>query len=332
MLFWLNASAGNARLITNAGGETFFNGKSHDAVGSIAGAGNYVLSLWSLTTGGNGDTTEVSGVISGGGALIKAGAGTLTLSGANTYTGATTVNGGRLVVNGSLASAVTVNGGATLGGSGSVGGIAVASGGAVAPGNSIGALSVAGNVAFAAGSTYQVEINAAGQGDRIAATGMATLSGGTVQVLAEAGNYAAGTRYTILTANGGVTGQFAGVSSNLAFLTPTLVHGASDVTLTMTRNDTGFGPDGGGGSGGGSAGGGSGGGSGGEPPKPGGGGATGGGGSGSGPRPYIAATRNQGFIANAAERLGVGNPIYDTLVSATAAEARAGFDLLSGEA
>ncbi|MCP4733727.1 MAG: autotransporter domain-containing protein, partial [Bosea sp.] len=47
---------------------------------------------------------------------------------------------------------------------------------------------------------------------------------------------------------------------------------------------------------------------------------------------YIAATRNQGFIAVAAERLGVGNPIYDTLISGTAAEARAGFDLLSGEA
>jgi len=47
---------------------------------------------------------------------------------------------------------------------------------------------------------------------------------------------------------------------------------------------------------------------------------------------YVAATRNQGFIAIAAERLGVGNPVYGAPISATAAEARAGFDLISGEA
>jgi outer membrane autotransporter protein len=68
----------------------------------------------------------------------------------------------------------------------------------------------------------------------------------------------------------------------------------------MTRNDTGFGP--------------------------------GGGDTGSGGGNYVAASRNQGFIANAAERLGAGNPVYDALLSGTAAEARAGFDLLSGEA
>jgi len=172
----------------------------------------------------------------------------------------------------------------------------------VAPGNSIGTLRVSGNVAFAAGSTYQVEVNAAGQSDLIVASGSASITGGTVQVLAENGNYAASTSYTILTAAAGVTGSFSTVTSNLAFLTPSLSYGGTSVTLTMTRNDTGFGPSeiGSGGSG-----------------------ATGN---------YVATTRNQGFIANATERLGVGNPVYDALISATAAEARAGFDLLSGEA
>jgi outer membrane autotransporter protein len=265
------------------------------SIGSLAGAGTVALGAGTLSTGSDNTSTTFSGAITGTGDLIKTGAGTFTLTGTSSHSGATTVQAGRLVVNGVTGSAVTVNGGAIFGGSGTVGGIVVASGGTVAPGNSIGTLSVTGNVAFAAGSTYQVEINAAGQGDRINATGFATLSGGTVQVLAEAGNYAAATSYTILTANGGVTGQFAGVTSNLAFLSPTLVHGSNDVRLTMTRNDATFGPDGSG-------------------------------------RPYIAATRNQGFIGNAAERLGVGNPVYDTLISATAAEARAGFDLLSGEA
>ncbi|SEG35993.1 outer membrane autotransporter barrel domain-containing protein [Bosea lathyri] len=227
-----------------------------------------------------------------GKSLAKAGAGTLVLSSANRYSGATTLDAGKLVVNGSLASTVTVNGG-WLGGSGTVGGFAANAGGTVAPGNSIGTLNVSGNVSFAAGSTYQVEINAAGQGDRINTSGSATLAGGTVQVLAEGGSYAASTNYTILTAGGGVSGHFAGVNANLAFLTPSLTYDAQNVILTMARNDTSFGP-----------------------------------GSGN----FIARTRNQSGIAIAAERLGAGNRVYDTVISATADEARAGFDLLSGEA
>ena len=287
------------------------------SAGSLAGAGNIQIGTGTtLKAGGSNASTTFSGSISGNGGLDKTGTGTLTLTGTNTYTGGTTVSGGKLVVNGSITSTVTLAGG-TLGGSGTLGGMSVASGGTVAPGNSIGTLNVSGNVSFASGSTYQVEVNAAGQSDRIAASGSASITGGTVQVLAENGNYAAATSYTILTASGGVTGQFSTVTSNLAFLTPSLSYGGTDVTLTMTRNDTGFGPGDGGGT------------------TPGGGGTSGGGtsgGSGGTSSNYIAATRNQGFIANAAEALGAGNPVYDALISATAAEARAGFDLLSGEA
>ncbi|WP_199777466.1 autotransporter domain-containing protein, partial [Bosea sp. FBZP-16] len=286
---------------------------------SIAGAGAIQIGNGTtLKAGGSNASTTFSGSISGNGGFEKTGTGTLTLTGANTYTGATTVAGGKLVVNGSITSTVTLDGG-TLGGSGTVGGVSVGSGATVAPGNSIGTLTVSGNVSFASGSTYQVEINATGQSDRIVASGSATLSGGTVQVLAENGNYAASTSYTILTASGGVSGSFTSVTSNLAFLTPSLAYDSQNVTLTMTRNDTSFGPDGGGTGGGGSTGGG---------------GTNNGdtsGGSG-GQRPYIAQTRNQGFIAIAAERLGVGNAVYDALISATADQARAGFDLLSGEA
>ena len=52
-----------------------------------------------------------SGVISGSGALTKAGSGVLALSGSNTYSGRTTINQGKLVVDGLLASPVTVNSG-----------------------------------------------------------------------------------------------------------------------------------------------------------------------------------------------------------------------------
>ncbi len=43
-------------------------------------------------------------------------------------------------------------------------------------------------------------------------------SGGTVQVLAASGAYNPRTTYAILTAAGGVSGQFAGITSNMAFL------------------------------------------------------------------------------------------------------------------
>ncbi len=89
-------------------------------------------------------------------------------------------------------------------------------------------------------ATFQVEANAAGQADRLAVAGTATLAGGTVQVLAAPGTYDPRTRYTILTAGGGVQGQFAGVTSNFAFLTPSLRYAPDAVDLTLTRNDRAF--------------------------------------------------------------------------------------------
>ncbi|MBR0868815.1 autotransporter-associated beta strand repeat-containing protein [Bradyrhizobium tropiciagri] len=190
------------------------------------------------------DAIGFTGAISGTGNLVKLGAGTLTLNGQYSYTGATSVNAGKLVVgddshaNASLASAVTVNGGGTLGGIGTIGGLNVASGGMVTPGNSIGTLNVAGNVSFAAGSIYQIEANAAGKSDRIVATGTATLAGGNVLALAQTGVYAPQTVYNVLTANGGVSGTFTDVTTNLIFLTPSLTYDANNVFLTLGRNDT----------------------------------------------------------------------------------------------
>jgi hypothetical protein len=47
-------------------------------------------------------------------------------------------------------------------------------------------------------------------------------------VLAQPGTYARNTTYTILSANGGVSGTYTGVSSNFAFLTPSLSYSAND--------------------------------------------------------------------------------------------------------
>jgi outer membrane autotransporter protein len=164
------------------------------------------------------------------------------LTGTGVFTTSTQVQNGILRVNGQLTSpAVSVLSGGTLGGDGTViGALAVASGGTVAPGNSIGTLHVTGPVSFAAGSSYQVEVNAAGQNDKLLATGTATLGGGTVQVLPASGNYALATKYTILTANGGVNGTFAGATSSSVFFAPTLTYDANDVFLTLTRNASAF--------------------------------------------------------------------------------------------
>lgn len=207
-------------------------GDSAAAIVNIAGG--------SLTVNQSTATT-FAGVLAGNGSLTKSGIGRLDLTGTSTYTGPTIVSGGTLAVNGRIASPVTVAAGGTLGGAGTVGSVTVASGGTYAPGNSIGTQTVAGSLAFAAGSIFQVEVNVAGAADRVDASGTATLAGGTVQVLAEAGSYARRTDYTILTAAGGVSGRFAGVTSNFAFLTPLLSYDANAVRLSLARNDVAFG-------------------------------------------------------------------------------------------
>ena len=149
----------------------------------------------------------VSAVLAGTGALTKTGTGTVTLSAANTYSGTTTVTVGTLALTGSLAnSAVTVVGGA-FGGNGTAKPVTVQWGDKVAPGvlTLFSTLNVSGNASFAAGSTFAVNINSAGQNDKLAVGGTATINGGTVQVLGGTGITAAST-FTILTA-ASVTGS-----------------------------------------------------------------------------------------------------------------------------
>ena len=184
------------------------------------------------------DALTYAGVISGTGELSKQGAGTLTLSGDSPLSGPTTVGAGTLVVDGSLAhSPFTIQSGATLAGGGTVGDLTVDAGGTVAPGlvTPITTLSVAGDVSFASGSTLAVTVLPDGRSDRLAATGTITLGGSTLAVTAGAGKFNPTTHATILTAGGGVTGSFGNVTSNLAFLTPSLAYGAGGITLGFTQ-------------------------------------------------------------------------------------------------
>ena len=218
---------GSGQVTLNGGGLQWAAGSTTDISAKLAplGAGGGTFDT-------NGNNVTLASAIGGAGGLTKQGTGLLNLTGNNSFTGGTTVSAGTLAVNGSLASGVTVGPGATLGGNGTITGL-VTNNGIIAPGNSIGTLNIVGSFVQAAGGTYQVEVNNGGQGDRINATGTATLQGGTVQVLAAAGSYANSTTYTIVRATGGVSGTYSGVTSNFAFLTPTLSYDANDVFLTL---------------------------------------------------------------------------------------------------
>jgi len=271
------------------------------------GSGN-IINMDALVIDQNTDAT-MGQEITGAGTLTKRGAGRLNLTGTSGLTGDTFVRGGNLAVNGILdQSTVDVGANATLSGSGTVGGIAVNGRGIVAPGNSIGTLNVTGNVTFGPGAFYDVEINGTGQSDRIAATGTATLNGGTVRIFADQGQYSL-SPYTILTADGGIAGEFAGTETGgaFAFVTPTLGYEDKAVTLTLVRkvDPQPPGPP--------------------TPPEP--------------PAPpaplafnAVAVSGNQYRVADAVEALGEGNRLFDAVIGASAAGARQAFDALSGEA
>ena len=74
-------------------------------VGGLQGLSDMSLGSSTLTVGNNGASTTYSGGISGTGALIWNGSGSLTLAGSNTYSGNTTISGGTLMVIGTLSSA-----------------------------------------------------------------------------------------------------------------------------------------------------------------------------------------------------------------------------------
>jgi uncharacterized protein with beta-barrel porin domain len=232
------SSGGTARFITNPGGSVDFSGLTSGGTtaGSIEGGGNYVLGPNTLTVGNNNLSTTVSGSItSGGGDLVKVGTGTLTLAGINGITGSTVINGGTLSITGSaLGSPFFVNSGGTLNGTGSVGAITVNSGGTLMPGlpASVGTLHVSNNVQFNSGATYQILIQGA-TNSQTQATGTATLNSGAAVNIASGSTINVNQKYTILTAAGGVSGQF---NPNVTFgaFKGTLSYDANDVFLTFS--------------------------------------------------------------------------------------------------
>jgi outer membrane autotransporter protein len=226
-------TAGTLVLAANAGSTGELN------IGN-GGAAGQLIANWvqfgdgdgALNFNHNEDDYDFGIGIMGAGAINHL-AGVTTLSGNGvSYAGTATVSGGLLNVNGLFGGIWDVVSGGTLGGTGSIGDAAVSAGGVLSPGNSIGTLNIANDIVFDAGSFFDIEVDADGNGDLLLVGNTATINGGTVRVAPAAGTYAASTQYTILTANM-VSGAFDDVTSSFAFLTPSLTYDAQNVFLTL---------------------------------------------------------------------------------------------------
>jgi len=230
------------------------------------------------------------------GSLIKSGAGRLILTGDNTYRGATTVNGGLLTVNGSLTSAVTVNDRGTLGGSGRIGALTANGGGTVAPGNSIGILNVAGDVTFEPGSTYAVELSPT-RSDQIIAGGKAVIEGATVSLALENSPTLLTTSEakSLLGIQYNILQAADGIEGRFGEVVPNYVFLGG--TLDYSANGIQLAVE-----------------------------------RSAASFASVGLTPNQRAVGAAAEHLGAGNPLYETLLlSPTAAVAQQAFQQLSGE-
>jgi len=196
----------------------------------VAAANNLVMNQ-ALTISG-GDTTfdtganlvVMTGALSGDACFNKVGSGKLNLLGAGANAIGACVREGQLAFNNTFDGAVFVSPGATVSGSGLIKG-AVQVNGILAPGNSPGRLVVNGAVTQTAGSTLAIDIDGttpgigAGHYDTLVLTGPGSVftAAGTIApitrgITGDASNTYTpriGDAFTVVTAEGGVAGQFA---------------------------------------------------------------------------------------------------------------------------
>ena len=187
-----------------------------------------------------------AGALSGDGQLIKAGPGILHLTGDSSgFSGTTLVESGKIAMNGRLGGSSTIGAGSVLSGSGVVGSgpgtrMTVANGGTLTPGNSIGTLTIDGDLYIQPGARFAVETQPQNTAaDLVKVTGNATLNGGSVAHIGFTGKYDLRSSYTILATDGTLSGRFDDVTSDFAFLTPSLNYdySAGRVALLLDRND-----------------------------------------------------------------------------------------------
>ena len=241
--------------------------------------------------------SRFSGVLSGAGEVRKLDAGQLWLtSDSHAFSGQTLISGGSLFVQGALGGATTLGATTLLGGTGTLQDVNLLDGASLAPGlaGGIGTLNVSGNLVFSQGARFTVDVAADGSSDWVHVGGTATLGNAGTVALARGSDWSPRTRYTLLTADQAVQGVFAGVTSNFAFLTPSLEYDANNVYLTLARNDIAL-PDV------------------------------------EEAFPDVKVNRNQKAVATSVEAMGTGNAVYDAVVRLEVDQVVPAFDSLSGE-
>jgi autotransporter-associated beta strand protein len=198
-------------LAASATGSVFFatNGNTSD-VGISLGTDSVLT--WNGSTG---NTTTLSGLISGAGSLNKISGETVALTAANTYTGSTTVTTGTLVINGSVSTGlVAVKTGATLKGLGTIGGATtIEAGGTLSPGLSPGLLTINDTLTLAGSTLMEIGGQTLGTGyDSVAVSGLLTYGGALNIISVNAYDLAQNASYTLFGLAAGETGTFSSVS------------------------------------------------------------------------------------------------------------------------
>jgi autotransporter-associated beta strand protein len=178
--------------------------------------------------------------------ISKEGPGLMAMKGAYAYTAPTQVVGGTLFLEGDLAATpITVQTTATLAGSGSVDGtVTVESGGFVAPGGGVESLAT-GSLTLSAGATYQAEFDSSSPGvcDVLNVTGDVTLAGALslTDIAVAPAVMAPGTKLTLITYSGTLTGTFDGLPAGTHVIGGTSYvldyDDAGAVTLTVPGGD-----------------------------------------------------------------------------------------------
>lgn len=167
---------------------------------------------------------------------VRQGAWTLTGSGDFSDGGAVR-NGATLINHGGIAGTLSIDAGGVYAGGGSVGSLNV--NGTLRTDTSLGRATIVRDLTLGNAATLAYGVNADGSSAPVIVGGVANLNGATLAVNPGSGTYPWQSHYTVLQA-AQVNGTFSQVSSDYAFLTPTVAYTPTQVDLTYTRNDVAF--------------------------------------------------------------------------------------------
>ena len=167
---------------------------------------------------------------------VKSGSWTLT-SHDDFSDGGEIFSGARLINQGTISGSLTVDAGGVYAGGGSVGNLLV--NGTLQTGTQVGSATISHDLTLASGATLAYGVNADGSSAPVQVGGTAHLNGSTLAINASSGTYPWLSQYTVLNA-GAIDGTFTKVTSDYAFLTPTLNYSPTSVELTYARNDVAF--------------------------------------------------------------------------------------------